>query len=159
MLAPPDISSSSASFVDSLRAFGCTDVVDLSKGADAPAQLEYLDLLPKRGQRSPLPVPVAAVAEHQGAALLYLVDGRLIDPLSREKIIHDLQSMAVTGIINGSDLRKTGVWPGVDVRSRCFSHATSCLRHAMPFGSLLPVTSSGSMRRGASASTTRMTFS
>ncbi len=111
MLAPPDISSSGASFVDSLRAFGCTDVVDLSQSAPAPAQLEYLDLLPKRGQRSPLPVPIAAVAEHQGAALLYLVDGRLLDPLSREKIIHDLQHQlanrsdpAYLGVVTGGSL-------------------------------------------------------
>ncbi|HEX7180941.1 MAG TPA: N-6 DNA methylase [Thermoanaerobaculia bacterium] len=98
-------------FLDRLRAFGCTDVVDLSKGAAAPAQLEYLDLLPKRGQPNPLPAPVAAVAEHQGAALLYLVDGYRMEPGARERIIHELQHQlanrsdpAYLGIVTGGTL-------------------------------------------------------
>ena len=41
-------------------------------GFSSPDQLNYLDLLPKRGKK--LPTPVAAVAEHQGVALLYLID-------------------------------------------------------------------------------------
>ncbi|HEX8311891.1 MAG TPA: hypothetical protein VF614_11270, partial [Chthoniobacteraceae bacterium] len=36
-----------------------------------PEQLEYLDLLPKQSNYKPL---LSAVAEHQGAALLYIVD-------------------------------------------------------------------------------------
>jgi N-6 DNA Methylase len=55
-----------------LRAFGCTDVIRLDQVPNAPDQLEYLDLLPRRGSGS-APV-VNAVAEHQGTALLYIVD-------------------------------------------------------------------------------------
>jgi hypothetical protein len=82
--------------------------VDLSKGAAAPAQLEYLDLIPKRGQLNPLPAPVAAVAEHQGAALLYVVDGYSLSPLARESIIHELQHQ----LANRSDPAYLGVVTG-----------------------------------------------
>ena len=52
-----------------LRLYGCTEIICLDQPLPDPAQLEYLDLLPRRGTG-----PVAAVAEHQGTALLYLVD-------------------------------------------------------------------------------------
>jgi hypothetical protein len=109
MPASPDTlpTSDGRSFLDCLKAFGCTDVVDLSKDAAAPAQLEYLDLLPKRGQSNPLPVPVAAVAEHQGAALLYLVNGHRMEPIARERI-HELQHQ----LANRSDPAYLGVVTG-----------------------------------------------
>ncbi|WP_437724447.1 N-6 DNA methylase [Sorangium sp. So ce861] len=44
--------------------------------ASGHEQLQYLDLLPRRSP-SPPPLPISAVAEHQGLALLYLVD---VDP-------------------------------------------------------------------------------
>lgn len=54
-----------------LAAYGCTSVIRLDKKLSAPGQLDYLDLLPK--QSNPTPA-LTAVAEHQGTALLYLVD-------------------------------------------------------------------------------------
>ena len=54
-----------------LRAYGCTGLTPLDHALSDPAQLEYLDLLPPRST-----LRLAAVAEHQGTALLYLVDGR-----------------------------------------------------------------------------------
>ncbi|MFT5467885.1 MAG: hypothetical protein ACI8UO_002993 [Verrucomicrobiales bacterium] len=55
-----------------VRRYGCSDVVSLEEGPSQPAQLGYIDLLPKgRGKR---PTPVSAVAEHQGVALLYLIN-------------------------------------------------------------------------------------
>ena len=54
-----------------LAAYGCTSVIRLDERLSAPAQLDYLDLLPKQSNHTPL---LTAVAEHQGTALLYLVD-------------------------------------------------------------------------------------
>lgn len=99
------------SFVERVRAFGCTDVVDLSKDAAAPAQLEYVDLIPRRGNINPLPIPVEAVAEHQGTGLLYLVDGRRTQSSSRDAIISELQHQlanrsdpAYLGVVTGGSL-------------------------------------------------------
>jgi hypothetical protein len=52
-----------------LAAYGCTQVIPLDEKLSQPAQLDYLDLLP-----GPHRVPLTAVAENQGTALLYLVD-------------------------------------------------------------------------------------
>ena len=48
-----------------------------------------------------------------------------------------LQSMAITGIINGSDLRKTGVWRGVDVPFSIFfaRNELPAQRHSFRFAS------------------------
>ncbi|MDP3069385.1 MAG: N-6 DNA methylase [Opitutaceae bacterium] len=55
-----------------LAAYGCpTDVIRLDEKLSRPEQLDYLDLLPKRSDSAPA---LSAVAEHQGTALLYLVD-------------------------------------------------------------------------------------
>jgi hypothetical protein len=54
-----------------LAAYGCTDVIRLDKKLSASNQLDYLDLLPKHSNHTPV---LTAVAEHQGTALLYLVD-------------------------------------------------------------------------------------
>lgn len=54
-----------------LAAYGCTSVIRLDKKLSASDQLDYLDLLPKQGNHTPV---LTAVAEHQGTALLYLVD-------------------------------------------------------------------------------------
>ncbi|MCX6856896.1 MAG: hypothetical protein NTV80_18555, partial [Verrucomicrobia bacterium] len=56
-----------------MAAFGCSDLVLLSADEDSPSLVEYFDLLPRRGS-GPQPLPVHAVAEHQGVALLYIVD-------------------------------------------------------------------------------------
>lgn len=55
-----------------VRAYGCTDLIRLDEPLTSPDQIEYLDLLPRRGVASAS--LVNAVAEHQGTALLYLLD-------------------------------------------------------------------------------------
>ncbi len=56
-----------------LAAYGCTGdvIIRLDEKLSAPSQLNYLDLLPKQSNHTPV---LTAVAEHQGTALLYLVD-------------------------------------------------------------------------------------
>ncbi len=54
-----------------LAGYGCTDFVPLDEKLSTPAQLDYLDLLPTRSNQTST---LSAVAEHQGTALLYLVD-------------------------------------------------------------------------------------
>ena len=54
-----------------LAAYGCTSVIRLDEKLTSAGQLDYLDLLPKQSNHAPM---LTAVAEHQGAALLYLVD-------------------------------------------------------------------------------------
>jgi methylase of polypeptide subunit release factors len=56
-----------------LAAYGCTSdvIIRLDEKLSAPGQLNYLDLLPKQSNHTPV---LTAVAEHQGTALLYLVD-------------------------------------------------------------------------------------
>lgn len=54
-----------------LAAYGCTDFIRLDEKLSGPEQLDYLDLLPTRTTQTP---SLTAVAEHQGTALLYLVD-------------------------------------------------------------------------------------
>lgn len=54
-----------------LAAYGCTEFIRLDEKLTRPEQLDYLDLLPKQSNHVPV---LTAVAEHQGAALLYLVD-------------------------------------------------------------------------------------
>lgn len=54
-----------------LAAYGCTEFIRLDEKLSRPEQLDYLDLLPKQSNHVPV---LTAVAEHQGAALLYLVD-------------------------------------------------------------------------------------
>lgn len=54
-----------------LAAYGCTSVIRLDKKLSASDQLDYLDLLPKQSNQTAM---LTAVAEHQGTALLYLVD-------------------------------------------------------------------------------------
>jgi hypothetical protein len=54
-----------------LAAYGCSTVIKLDEKLTSAEQLDYLDLLPKQSNHAPM---LTAVAEHQGAALLYLVD-------------------------------------------------------------------------------------
>ena len=54
-----------------LAAYGCTAFIPLDGKLSRPEQLDYLDLLPRRSDSAPA---LTAVAEHQGTALLYLVD-------------------------------------------------------------------------------------
>ena len=52
--------------------YGCTELIRLDEKLSVPSQLDYLDLLPTRVNQTAW---ITAVAEHQGTALLYLVDG------------------------------------------------------------------------------------
>ncbi|APW64221.1 N-6 DNA methylase [Paludisphaera borealis] len=54
-----------------LSAYGCTDIIRLDEKLTVPEQLDYLDLLPTRVNETP---KLAAVAAHQGTALLYVID-------------------------------------------------------------------------------------
>ncbi len=63
--------SNPQSLKEQLANYGCTDFIRLDEKLSTPAQLDYLDLLPKRSNQTPI---LTAVAEHQGTALLYLVD-------------------------------------------------------------------------------------
>ena len=54
-----------------LAGYGCTDIIRLDEKLSVPEQLDYLDLLPMQSNQVPT---LTAVAEHQGTALLYLVD-------------------------------------------------------------------------------------
>lgn len=52
--------------------YGCTELIRLDEKLSDPSQLDYLGLLPTRVNQT---ASITAVAEHQGTALLYLVDG------------------------------------------------------------------------------------
>lgn len=56
---------------DRLLSYGVTSVIRLDEKLTSAEQLDYLDLLPKQSNHLPA---LTAVAEHQGTALLYLVD-------------------------------------------------------------------------------------
>ncbi len=62
--------SDSRTLVDRMRAYGCPIPIFLDEPLMSPDQIEYLDLLPSRTSDATL----SAVAEHQGTALLYLLD-------------------------------------------------------------------------------------
>ncbi|HEX9733826.1 MAG TPA: N-6 DNA methylase [Thermoanaerobaculia bacterium] len=57
---------------DRMRAYGCPGLIPLDVPLKIPEQIEYLDLLPQGPSVSG--PSVNAVAEHQGTALLYLLD-------------------------------------------------------------------------------------
>ncbi|MFP4166573.1 MAG: Eco57I restriction-modification methylase domain-containing protein [Opitutales bacterium] len=54
-----------------VRSYGLPGVIRLDAAPSDPAQVDYLDLLPRSKRERP---ELSAVAEHQGTALLYLVD-------------------------------------------------------------------------------------
>lgn len=56
-----------------LRAYGCPSLIRLDRPAVDPAQVDYLDLLPK--SRGSSASHLAGVVESQGTALLYILDG------------------------------------------------------------------------------------
>jgi hypothetical protein len=76
--APPD---SPLPLVQRMAAYGCSSIVRLDEKLTSADQLDYLDLLPKRSNHIPL---LSGVAEHQGTALLYLVDATTSDVRSDE---------------------------------------------------------------------------
>lgn len=65
-----------------VKVYGCPDLIGLDEPFTHAAQIEYLDLLPRRGSNARESV-LNAVAEHQGTALLFLLDqpgGAAIEP-------------------------------------------------------------------------------
>lgn len=56
------------------RKFGCPDLIPLRRPTSIPAQIQYLDLLPAPG-RTPDTLLPQAVAEFQGHAVMYFLDG------------------------------------------------------------------------------------
>lgn len=84
-----------------LEAYGCTDFIRLDEKLSTPRQLDYLDLLPSRSNQT---TTLSGVAEHQGTALLYLVDGC-------GDSIHDSESFATVRrqLANRSDPAWLGV--------------------------------------------------
>ncbi len=81
--------------------YGCTEIIRLDQKLSEPRQLDYLDLLPARSNQRP---PLTAVAEYQGTALLYLVDG-----CSDESIDAETLSAVRRGLANRSDPAWLGV--------------------------------------------------
>lgn len=86
-----------------MRPWGTPDLVPLDTPLKTPRQLSYLDLLPK--QASHHGAGLHAVAEHQGNALLYLVDARGGTRTVTPRSIHELQRL----LANRSD----SAWLGI----------------------------------------------
>ena len=95
------------SMADKLRSvaqrFGVSKLIPLDVPLHETSQLAYLDLLPK--QASHKGAGIHAVAEHQGAALLYLVDARGGTRSLGPKGIHELQRLLAN--------RSESAWLGV----------------------------------------------
>jgi len=70
------------------RKFGCPDLVPLRRPTTVPAQIQYLDLLPSKNLPKEILLP-QAVAEFQGRAVIYFVDGS--DANHDREQIRDLQ--------------------------------------------------------------------
>lgn len=81
------------SLEERMEAFGCTEVIRLDQGLNAPEQLDYLDLLPRRSSGA-TPAPINAVAEHQGVALLYIVDATGDNSVDTAKLARLQQQLA-----------------------------------------------------------------
>ncbi|MGA2402358.1 MAG: N-6 DNA methylase [Syntrophobacteraceae bacterium] len=96
----------SMNLVDTAKAFGCHDIVQLG-GEPTPRHLDYLDLLKPSGSAS---LKVDAVAEFQSRPLLYILWGDRILK-SEDKKILDLQwllanrgEMAYLGVLSPGEL-------------------------------------------------------
>ncbi len=63
--------SSTLPLDERLAYYGFSEIIRLDEKLTSAEQLDYLDLLPKQSNHTPV---LTGVAEHQGAALLYLVD-------------------------------------------------------------------------------------
>lgn len=94
-------------FEKRVACYGCTDVIRVDEKLSTPAQLDYLDLLPGTANKSPR---LAAVAEHQGSALLYLLDacgGASSDSVSLAALSHQLANRsdpAWLGVVRAGSL-------------------------------------------------------
>lgn len=94
-MQPSFASADQPSLAGRLKAFGCPELVPLDQPAKDAAQIDYLDLLP---QDPTSPITVHAVAEHQGSALLYVLD---ID--AEENLAPDLVAGLLGRLANRSD--------------------------------------------------------
>ena len=74
---PPDPTP----LAERLKAYGCSAVVALDRPLETPEQLNYLDLLSRRGAPALVEGLLSAVAEHQGTALLYVIDADDLHPV------------------------------------------------------------------------------
>ena len=83
--------------------FGAPKLVPLDRPLSESSQLNYLDLLPK--QASHKGAGLHAVAEHQGIAMLYLVDGRGATHSIGPKRIQELQRLLAN--------RSESAWLGI----------------------------------------------
>ena len=69
-MRPAPSSANTRPLSERLRSYGCPDSIRLDEPLTSSTQIEYLDLLPHPN----VPAQLTAVVEHQGTALLYLVD-------------------------------------------------------------------------------------
>lgn len=90
--------------------YGCPGLVSLraAKGADAPTQLPYLDLLAKHVRETATLLP-DAVAEFQGRPVMYFLDARNADPnpsaqLELQQRLANRGDHAVLAIVRPGDL-------------------------------------------------------
>lgn len=84
--------------------YGCTDFIRLDEILSEPRQLDYLDLLPARSNQRPL---LTAVAEHQGTALLYLVDvcgDSVVDTATISRRLANRSDPAWLGLVRSGSL-------------------------------------------------------
>ncbi|MFZ2281088.1 MAG: N-6 DNA methylase [Prosthecobacter sp.] len=72
------------------RRFGCPKLIPLRRKEMKPEHIQYLDLLPERDLSGATPLP-QAVAEFQGRAVLYFLDGTASAPLPQQ--LQDLQQL------------------------------------------------------------------
>ncbi|MDP1586862.1 MAG: N-6 DNA methylase [Prosthecobacter sp.] len=72
------------------RRFGCPKLIPLRRKEMKPEQIQYLDLLPERDLSGATPLP-QAVAEFQGRAVMYFLDGSASTPLPQQ--LQDLQQL------------------------------------------------------------------
>lgn len=106
-----DLRNDKRSINERMAAYGCTRVVPLGGELVEPAQLEYLDLLARRASTQSR--SVHAVVEHQGTALLYVMNAAeeaVTDThrLQVQKMLANRSDPAWLGILKAGSLE---VWP------------------------------------------------
>ena len=90
MPAPPLNDEALKRLNTQVHRFGCPDVIPLRRPTSIPAQIQYLDLLPTAEAPQDTLLP-QAVAEFQGRAVLYFLDGTTRDFPPQQ--IKDLQQL------------------------------------------------------------------
>lgn len=107
MSTPHSMAADDRPLSDRMRAYGCPDLIPLDGPEPSiPAQIEYLDLLPRRASDKAA-FSVHAVAEHQGTALLYLVDtcgGARADAAEIGRLLANRSDPAWLGVVRPGSL-------------------------------------------------------